>query len=227
MLRGFLSRSHDRKTKSVVHGFALGKDIVSNAAHHTPRRYVLNVDLKDFFLSITFRRVRGMLMAKPYFLGSSAATVIAQLCTFDEKLPQGAPTSPVITNMVCGRFDAHLKALAKTYRCNYTRYADDITFSTSLTSFPSALAQTQMIGKAARAIIGPELLKIIADNDFQVNTEKVRLQLWRERQEVTGLVSNEFPNVSRSYIRQLRAILHAWKKFGPAAKRRASARCNR
>ena len=200
------------RTRTVVHGFALGRSIVTNASSHTKSRYVLNVDLKDFFGAVNFGRLRGMLMAQPYSVGATAATMIAQLCTCDDKLPQGAPTSPILTNMICGRLDSQLKQLAITYRCNYTRYADDITFSTSLRSFPAALAE--IIGTTATTVIGAELLVTIEANGFEVNPDKVRLQQWRQRQEVTGLVANKFPNVARSYIRQLRAIMYAWKKFG-------------
>ncbi len=112
------------------------------------------------------------------------------------------PTSPMLSNMVCGCMDSQLKKLAVTYRCNYTRHADDITFSTSLRSFPAALAET--IGTPAKIVIGAELLQVIKANGFEVNPDKVRLQQWRQRQEVTGLVANKFPNVARIYIRQLR-----------------------
>lgn len=200
------------RTRTVVHGFALERSIVTNASSHAKSRYVLNVDLRDFFSAVNFGRLRGMLMARPYSVGATAATIIAQLCTLDGKLPQGAPTSPILTNMICGRLDNQLKKLAVAYRCNYTRYADDITFSTSLRSFPSALAET--IGTTAKTVVGAELLQVIKANGFEVNPDKVRLQQWRQRQEVTGLVANKFPNVARSYIRQLRSIIHAWKKFG-------------
>ncbi len=202
------------QTKAVVHGFALNKSIVTNAACHSKRLFVLNVDLKDFFDAVNFGRVRGMLMARPYSVGPAAAAVIAQLCTFHGKLPQGAPTSPILTNMICGRLDSQIKKLATTYRCIYMRYADDITISTSLRSFPQALAKLERVGTKAGATVGEELLKVIRSNGFDVNPDKVRLQLFRERQEVTGLITNEFPNVLRSYIRQLRGLLHAWRTFG-------------
>jgi RNA-directed DNA polymerase len=156
-------------------------------------------------------------MAHPYSVGSEAATIISQLCTFRGSLPQGAPTSPILTNIVCGRLDSTLKKLARTYRCRYTRYADDITFSTSLRSFPASLAEVKAEGPTIKAFAGPELAKVIKDNGFEINAKKVRIQTWRERQEVTGLVSNKFPNTERSYIRQLRSIIHAWRTYGPDA----------
>jgi RNA-directed DNA polymerase len=203
------------RTRNVVHGFAIGRSIVSNAASHTKSRYVLNVDLKDFFNAVNFGRVRATLLSRPYSVGTKAATIIAQLCTYDGRLPQGAPTSPVLTN-VCGRLDSQLKKLAISYRCTYTRYADDITISTSQRSFPFALAKPQA-GAPSRVDAGDELLKVITSNGFEINPDKVRLQQWRERQEVTGLVCNKFANVPRSYIRQLRALMHAWRKYGAEA----------
>jgi RNA-directed DNA polymerase len=200
-----------------VHGFALNRSIVTNAASHTRRRYVLNVDLRDFFGSINFGRVRAMLMAHPYNVGPGAATVIAQFCTFNGVLPQGAPTSPIITNMICGRLDSHLKKLAASHRCRYTRYADDITISASTRLFPEALARIDATSGTKRTVAGDALLDTLQKNGFAVNPDKVRLLLQGERQEVTGLVANRFPNVPRSYIRSLRGLLHAWERYGAAA----------
>jgi RNA-directed DNA polymerase len=202
------------RPKGVAHGFSVNKSIVSNAASHANRRYVLNVDLKDFFGSINFGRVRGMLMARPYGLGHGAATILAQLCTFNNVLPQGAPSSPIITNMICAKMDSELKKLASTYRCRYTRYVDDITFSTSLRAFPEALARLDVTGGTRKVVAGEELVKDIEESGFAINPEKVRLQAATERQEVTGLVANRFANVPRSYIRQLGGLIHAWQRYG-------------
>jgi RNA-directed DNA polymerase len=202
------------RTRSSVHGFCLGRSIVTNAAQHTKRRFVFNIDLKDFFGSINFGRVRGMLMAPPYRVGSGAATVIAQLCTLAGVLPQGAPTSPIITNMICGRLDSDIKKLASNHRCRYTRYADDITLSASTRSFPEALARVDSGRGTEQLVVGDALLEAIRKNGFEVNQEKVRLLRQGERQEVTGLVANRFPNVPRSYVRELRGLLHAWQKYG-------------
>jgi RNA-directed DNA polymerase len=199
--------------KPSVHGFIYGRSIVANAEAHSKRRkkYVFNIDLIDFFPSINFGRVRGMFMAIPYERNPDVATVLAQICCFNNELPQGAPTSPIISNMICAKMDSQLQRLAKKHRCTYTRYADDITFSTSLSTFPSALAQTNSLGQLE---VGKELCRIIKGNGFEINLSKVRLQTRNGRQEVTGLTVNEFPNVRRKYVRQIRAMLHAWEKFG-------------
>ena len=202
---------HVYESKAPVHGFVYGKNIVTNAEMHRRKRYVFNVDLKDFFPSINFGRVRGMFMAIPYNLNPDVATVLAQTCCFDNQLPQGAPTSPVVSNMICAKMDSQLRRLAQRHRCIYTRYADDITFSTSMPSFPNVLAG---INSAGRVEVGGGLRRIIEENGFEINPDKVRLQMRNRRQEVTGLIVNKFPNVKRKYVRQIRAMLHAWEKFG-------------
>jgi len=118
--------------KSTVHGFMPGRSIVTNAKDHAGRRYVLNVDLEDFFPSINFGRVYGMFKGIPYKKNSQIASLLAAICCFDNKLPQGAPTSPIVSNMICAKMDSQLRRMAQRYRCTYTRYGDDITFSTNL-----------------------------------------------------------------------------------------------
>jgi RNA-directed DNA polymerase len=201
--------------RSPVFGFAKGRSIKLNAARHVKSKFVLNLDLQDFFPSIHFGRVRGLLRGKPYFFGAEASRIIADMCCRSGALPQGAPTSPILSNMVCGKMDSELKALAKKYHCEYTRYADDITFSTGMKNFPAKLAvlptETNNLLQ-----LGDELVAIIHGNGFQVNHKKVRLRTQHQRQEVTGLTVNKFPNVQRRLVRQVRAMLHAWGKFGLA-----------
>ncbi len=152
-------------------------------------------------------------MAKPYSLPPSVATVLARICCFDGILPQGAPTSPVVSNMICGRLDAELKKLAREHRCMYTRYADDITFSTYKKIFPRGLAYFEP-GTGGQLVVGVELNDVIQRNSFAINSAKVRLQHCSKRQEVTGLICNQKVNVPQSYVRQIRAMLHAWTKYG-------------
>jgi RNA-directed DNA polymerase len=200
--------------KACVHGFSLGRSVVTNAAKHSEKSHVFNIDLQDFFPSINFGRVRGMLRARPYNLPDDVATVLAQICCFQNQLPQGAPTSPIVSNMVCSRLDTRLQRLAQVYRCTYTRYADDITFSTTQNRFPNELAFLDYAILPPKLCIGKELLEAIAENGFAINMKKARLQLTHNRHEVTGLTSNRFPNVQRKYINQLRAMIHAWRKYG-------------
>lgn len=199
------------KPKPSVHGFLLNRSIVSNAQAHVRKHVILNLDLKNFFPSINFGRVRGMFIGYPYNLPTRVATILAQLCCYDNRLPQGAPTSPIISNMICSKLDSALQGLAKKYRCTYTRYADDITFSTNAHRLPKSIVG---INDEGNLEVGPELRKIISDNGFEVNETKTRTQGKTRRQEATGLTVNRSPNVTRRYIRNIRAMLHAWKKYG-------------
>ena len=201
------------RPKAPVHGFARDRSIVSNAAPHADRRWVLNLDLENFFPSIHFGRVMGMFAGKTYGLPRPAAMTLAQICCYQKAMPQGAPTSPVVSNMVCGPLDIQLRKLAAAHNCNYTRYADDITFSTDRPQFPAALAS--VTDDAVK--IGDDLRRVIEANSFRIHEAKVRLRTRGERQEVTGLIANAFPNVTRQFVRRVRGMLHAWKTFGEAA----------
>ncbi|WP_069789407.1 reverse transcriptase domain-containing protein (plasmid) [Cyanobacterium sp. IPPAS B-1200] len=202
------------QVKPSVHGFVQDKNIVTNAKAHAKKRYVLNLDLENFFPSVNFGRVRGMFMAIPYHLPPDVATILAQICCQNNELPQGAPTSPIVTNMICGKMDSQLQRLAKDCKATYTRYADDITFSTTLKNFSTDLAYVVNEGEAEKVVLGDLLSGIIRENGFNVNEKKTRLQTKGNHQEVTGLTTNQFPNVDRRYVRQVRAMLHAWAKFG-------------
>jgi len=203
------------RTKSPVHGFVLHKNIVTNAASHVRQRVVLNLDLEDFFPSLNFGRVRGMFMSPPYSVPAPAATALAQLCCHNNQLPQGAPTSPIISNMILARLDSELLALAMQNRSVYTRYADDLTFSTSS---PRGLNDgIAVFDPATGTRVGHRLRDLIESNGFRINEEKVRVQLWHGRQEVTGLTVNRFPNVTRRFTNQLRAMIHDADIHGPVA----------
>lgn len=197
--------------KATVHGFVKDKSIVTNASMHSSKRNLLNLDLLDFFAVINFGRVRGLFMSRPYGLNDKVATILAQICCHDNQLPQGAPTSPIISNMICARMDSQLLGLAVQNRCVYTRYADDLTFSTTIRRFPGSLASILPSGEVD---LGSDLLEIIISNGFHVNSSKTRLQTEHRRQEVTGLVVNKFPNIKREFILQVRAMLHDWRVNG-------------
>lgn len=215
-LNQVLQAVYSEKPKPSSHGFVRNKSIATNARIHAGRRHVLNVDLADFFPSIHFGRVFRMFQGKPYYLPAEVATILAQICCFNEKtgrkgLPQGAPTSPVIANMVCRELDSKLQGLAQKHHCTYTRYADDMTFSTNLKTIPTAVATTNAAGQL---VAGSELAEIIALQMFSINEKKLRWYQGNERKQVTGLTVNQFPNVRRSYVRELRSILYQWEKRG-------------
>lgn len=207
-LADVLSAVYDPKV--CAYGFIEGRNNVGNANCHVNRRLVFNIDLKDFFSQIHFGRVRGMLMSKPYCIKEEAATTIAQIACFNGRLPQGAPSSPIITNMISAPLDNALMRLAKKTNCIYTRYADDITFSTYKPEFDKSIVSIEK----GSVLIGEDLERILKKHSFEVNTKKITLRSSIYRQEVTGLTVNEFTNLRRNYIKQLRAIIHSCEKFG-------------
>lgn len=204
--------------KPCVHGFVTGRSIVSNARHHLDGApyHLLNLDLQDFFPSINFYRVRGVFRKQPFLLGHDVATVLAQMCTYRNELPQGAPTSPAISNLVCRSLDRDLIALARRHRSTFTRYADDLTFSFSVRE-TSRLPENVCSLESGVAILGRELRSIIEDqHHFRVNEKKTRISTRHSRMEVTGVKINEFPNVRRDFLDRIRGALHAWETYGYA-----------
>ncbi|WP_080406195.1 retron Ec67 family RNA-directed DNA polymerase/endonuclease [Burkholderia ubonensis] len=189
------------------HGFRRGKSILTNAATHRNRRYVFNVDLEDFFPSITGQRIRGLLIKdKKFGFHKDVATTIAHIACHNGKLPQGSPCSPVISNMVAAILDFHLSRLARDNGCVYTRYADDITFSTNQKEFPIAIAvRKESNGHVWEA--SNQLQGLIKKSGFSINVGKTRMQYKTSRQQVTGLVVNKKVNVTTEYRRLVRAYV--------------------
>lgn len=205
------------RPKKGAHGFIKGRSIVTNAEEHIKKRYVFNIDLENFFGTIHFGRVRNLLMSAPFNYSHEGATILAQICCHNGVLPQGAPTSPIISNMICWKLDAQLQRLAHKNRCTYTRYADDITFSFNASRNKLPRSIVGFDAQSDDLIVGQVLSKIIKENGFSVNQQKVRLQGRSQRQEVTGITVNRGVNVKRSFIRQTRSMLHAWGKYGAVA----------
>ena len=196
--------------KSCVHGFVPKKSIISNASVHLKRNFVINLDLKDFFPSINFGRVLGLFKSAPFNFNDEVAVTLAQICCFEGSLPQGAPSSPIISNLICRSLDNDLMRLAKSLKLSYSRYADDITFSTNLKELPKGLGE-EVEGKF---IPSEALVDIIGRNGFELNFNKLRCRRKCQRQEITGIVSNEKLNVPRNYVRRVRAMIHAWEVYG-------------
>ena len=179
---------------------------------HVHRRCIVNIDLKDFFSQITFPRIRGMFLKYPFNLPSKAATVLAQIVTCDSVLPQGAPTSPIISNFICAKMDGDLWRFACKNKLRYSRYADDLTFSTNAKQLPEALGEFSLDNTF---ILSEKLKQIIEKrNHFFINGKKTRCMKRDARQEVTGLTVNDKVNVSHKYIKQIRAMLHDWQVNG-------------
>ena len=197
-------------------GFTEGRSVVTNASVHIGKNYILNLDLKDFFPSVEQPRIWKRLQIDPLNFKKPVANVLAGLCCMkqvekDERgnviktnyvLPQGAPTSPIITNMICDKLDRRLAGLAKRFGLDYTRYADDITFSSMHNVY------------SKNGAFFTELRRIITDQGFTLNEKKTRLQKRGSRQEVTSVIVSNKVNVSQKYVRDIRNILYIWKKYG-------------
>lgn len=212
------------EVEAPAHGFVAQRSTVTNATPHLGQDLVVNLDLRDFFPTITFPRVRGMFARLGY--SPAAATVLALISTESPRLPaeydgqsyavavgpralpQGAPTSPAISNQVSRRLDRRLAGVATKYGWTYTRYADDLSFSAPA----GKRGELPMMLARIRAIISAE--------GFTINPKKGRIQRRARRQEVTGVVVNDKPGLPREEVRRLRAILHQAKKTGLEAQNR-------
>jgi hypothetical protein len=216
-----------------AHGFVAGRSIVSNALAHQGADVVVKLDIQDFFPSVTWQRVKGLL--RKGGLPENTATLLALMSTeaprevmqFRGKtlyvtqgpraLPQGAPTSPGITNALCLRLDKRLSALARRLGFTYTRYADDLTFSWRKASVPKA---RRHLGPPV-AVLCARVEEILKAEGFTPHPTKTRVQRKGSRQRVTGLVVNAAPEgtpgarVPREVVRQLRAAIHNREKGKP------------
>jgi RNA-directed DNA polymerase len=194
-------------------GFVLEKSIVDNAKKHLGKHNVLNMDLKDFFHTFDRNRVKMGFINEPFNLNGDKeplAFLLASLCTqpieIDGEvkivLPQGSPTSPTLTNILCKKLDRRLTGLANRFGATYTRYADDLTFSSQ-----------HNIHRDEEFTM--ELERIIEeDQKLVINPTKTRLQKQGYRQEATGLIINEKVNVHRRYVKQIRMWLYYWETYG-------------
>lgn len=187
--------------KIAANGFVRGRSIVTNAAAHVNKKYVLNIDLKNFFPSISESRIRKVIQLPPLNFSEEIAEFITELCTFKRRLPQGAPTSPVLSNIVCQALDRKIIRLGQKRfgRFHYSRYADDLTFSSNK-EFPDELLEA--------------IKRVVHSEGFRLNPKKTRLLTQSDAQVVTGLVVNKKINVPRKFVRELRALLYSWKHDG-------------
>ncbi len=204
-----------RKWKDgLAHGFKRQRSIFTNAIKHQKRRYVFNIDLQDFFPSINFGRVRGFFIKDAnYMLHPKVATILAQIACHDNGLPQGAPSSPGISNLIGHVLDIRLCKLASANGCTYSRYADDITFSTNKPDFPPSIA-IRAAGRAHKWEVGDRLKDAVTSAGFAINPTKTRMQYRSSRQAVTGLVVNRKVNIRAEYRRTVRAMAHRLFKSG-------------
>ncbi|HQY61719.1 MAG: RNA-directed DNA polymerase [Myxococcales bacterium] len=205
-----------------AHGFRAERSIVTNAGPHVGARVVVNLDLKDFFPTVTLPRIRGVFRSLGY--GEHLATIFALLASEPDtvrvaldgaeydvaqgprRLPQGAPTSPAITNVLCRRLDRRLFHAAKKLGFAYSRYADDLTFSST--------SKEENAGQLLK-----QVRFIVAAEGFVPHPDKTRVLRKGRQQEVTGVVVNDKLGVDRVTLRRFRALLHALDKDGANGKR--------
>jgi RNA-directed DNA polymerase len=198
-----------------VHGFVEDRGALTNANAHQKRPYFLNIDLKNFFGVISRRRVRGMLESRD--LEEEVAEAICVICTTRDQLPQGAPTSPILSNMIAYRLDRDLMNFSKTHRLRYTRYADDISLSGYAPPMGLFNAGLPNSGRVVEEQLSTELRKVFSANGFDIAPQKIWYSGPNFRKEVTGLIVNEFTNVKRTFVRNLRASLYMVETMGISA----------
>jgi RNA-directed DNA polymerase len=202
------------RVRNPVHGFVSERSVKTNAEAHGRRRFVVNLDLKDFFPTITEKRVIGLLQSLG--VDQRVSEIVARLCCHMGQLPQGAPTSPVLSNMICYRLDTDLLLVAKASRAIYTRYADDITFSSYQPPAPLFEGVVPTVGRFSPTLLAPELRASITSNGFVVHPDKAHYADRNSRRIVTGVKINAGLNVDRRYVRRIRAMLHSIEKLALA-----------
>ena len=195
-----------------VHGFVKKYSAISNAECHAGRPYLLNLDLKDFFPSITTNRVKGVLIH--FGLPEDTIEAITLLCMLRNQLPQGAPTSPILSNMVSFNLDVRLMHFAATHNMRYTRFADDITFSSFQRPLGLFEYDPPIPGQVNEKRISNILKRQIQSSGFRINNSKIWYAEKQSRREVTGLVVNEFTNIKRKFIRNIRSSLFKIERLG-------------
>lgn len=196
----------NKTQKSLSHGFRRNHSIITNAKKHKNKRYVFNIDLQDFFPSINFGRVRGFFIKNQHFrLNDNVATAIAQIACYDNELPQGSPCSPIISNLIGHLLDVRMVNLAKKTKTTYSRYADDLTFSTNKKDFPEKIALRK---KDSDWVVGKSLRKEIEKVGFLLNDKKTSMQYKTSRQMTTGLIVNKKINIRKEYYKKARSMCY-------------------
>ena len=191
-----------------AHGFIKKRSIVSNAKQHINKKWNVNIDIKDFFPSITSQRVYGLFKAKPFSFSSKVASLISNLLTYNGFLPQGSVTSPLITNMIFFSLDRSLAKYCKKNDITYTRYADDITFSSNNRK------KLNKIYDEHDNSVNDSVVTIIKNNGFEINLDKVRCNFYFKHQEVTGIKTNVKTNIKNFHKYKIRSMIRAWEKYG-------------
>jgi hypothetical protein len=178
-------------------GFRAGYSIKNNVDKHLHKNIILKMDLKDFFPSICKKRVISVFRNIGY--SPKISFILASLCTLEDKLPQGVPTSPYLSNIIAKRLDIRLKSLCKKFDLQYTRYADDITISGN--SLPKKIINY--------------IEEIVKNEGFEVNEKKTRLLYKNNRRIITGIsISSNKLTIPKKNKRDIRQSIFYIKQFG-------------
>jgi RNA-directed DNA polymerase len=188
------------KKPGVVYGFTKNIlktnnfcNIADNAKNHVGKKHLLNIDLEDFFPSIPAERIKNLFISEHFNFNDHISTVLTLLCTYNDELPIGTPTSPVLSNFICLELDDELKKYCSINNIAYSRYADDLTFSSN-----DRITQDNT----------SQIIKIINKHKFNINIKKLHSQSSNRRQTVTGLTVNSKVNVNRKLLKQVRAMIY-------------------
>ena len=184
------------KVSSYAKAYVKGKSIKDNARFHKRQIKVLSMYIKDFFPSIGFKRVLNVFRNIGY--RENVAVLLANLCCLNNSLPQGAPTSPVLSNIITSKLDDKIVNYVSKERIRYTRYADDLTFS----------------GDFNEGDVIKNVERIANSLGFKINEEKTRVRKRNQRQEVTGIVVNEKMQLSRKIRKRIRSDMYYIQKYG-------------
>lgn len=184
-------------------GFLPSRNIVDNAKGHLENKFILNIDIENFFPSISIDQVERALLDEPFEMDSYAAKIIGRICGYKGRLPQGAPSSPILSNIVLKELDQEMMEESKKHHIYYSRYADDLSFS-SENPIPTCAFYYQKNDKSVKGFIND----VVRRHGFKINKDKISVAGPSFHQEITGIVVNEKLNVHRRYISQLRSILH-------------------
>lgn len=197
------------KPNDYTFGFIQQRSIVDNAKIHITKDIIYNMDLKNFFDSISFDNIIEKLIRPPYSFSYKVSQLIAEIVTIphlngNRILPQGAPSSPIFTNIICSHLDIRLSTFCKKHNISYSRYVDDLSFS----------FESKVLQKWEKGYLKSIITEIITSEGFEINKKKTRISFKNQRHEVTGLIVNQKVNINRIYLKHLRTELHNWEKDG-------------
>ena len=172
------------------------RNIYTNALRHIGKKWLLNVDIRRFFPNISYDMVYKALKRAPFAFNANTAKCLALLATFEQRLPTGAPTSPILSNIVCLPLDEKLLGLSEKYGWAYTRFIDDLSFSGAKRFKPKHVAAIE---------------KTLSSEGFKINTRKLAISRIKDKPEVTGLIlKKKKPDIGKTFIRRLEENIHLY-----------------